>query len=101
MFTLAKMVTTKRRSSHVALVALAEPHAKYLKKHAFSLAEKLWYLGKTAVAVVALVVSMDDPVAEDSDEEDELNDQPPIMSIQQAIQNLKEFNAYFDANKGK
>ena len=47
---------------------MAEPIAKRLKKHAFSLAEMLWYLYKKEVALVALVVSFDDPVAEDNDE---------------------------------
>ena len=68
--------------------------------HAFSLAEKLWYVDTNAVALVALVVSIDDPVVEDSDAEDELNDQPPTISIQQAIQNLKGVYARFDVNEG-
>ena len=41
---------------------MAEPHAKRPKTHAFSLAEKLWYLDKKAVAVVALVVSTVGPL---------------------------------------
>ena len=49
---------------------------------------------------MALVVSIDNPVAEDSDVKDELNNQPPTISTQQEVQNLKELNTHFDANAG-
>ena len=48
----------------------------------------------------ALVVSIDDPVAEDSDEEDKLNDHAPTISIQQAIKMLEDLTVYVDANMG-
>ena len=48
----------------------------------------------------ALVVSIDDPVAADSDEEDELNDHPPTISIQQAKKMLETLTVSVDANMG-
>ena len=73
---------------------MVKPPAKRPKNHTFSLAEKLCYLRNILELSWSLkrllVVSIDDPVAKDNDEEDELNDQLSTVSIQQVIQNLKE-----------
>ena len=68
---------------------MAEVLAKRPKKHALSLAGELWYLDEKAEkscsiqkTCVAFVVSVDNPVAKDSDEENEPNDPLPIIWIQ-------------------
>ena len=76
------------------------------KKHAFPLAEKLWYLDKKAELSWSIQKTCDAFERQHklpwtkATAQDELNDQPATISIQQTIQNLKELNACLEANAG-
>ena len=102
--TLEDTVAKKRRSSYVAQVSMydgcatskAPPRARILVS-----GKAVVFRSESRVIVVhSVVVSIDNPVAEDSHEEDVLNDRPPTISIQQAIQTLEESDTHFDTNAG-